>query len=62
MQYARKGKRTYSFGKESLKEREHLEDLDVRAKILKRILKRNNKDGEWIHLAQDRDQWQGTRQ
>jgi hypothetical protein len=46
------------FWRESQKERDHLEDLDVGGRIiLKRILRQRSLGGMiWIDLAQDRDQ------
>jgi hypothetical protein len=46
------------FRQESLKKRDHLEDLDIDLMILKSIWKKNQ-DWRmvWIYLAQDWDQW-----
>jgi hypothetical protein len=42
---------------ENLKRTDHLEDLDVARKILKEIGWRAM---DWIHLAQDMDQWRAV--
>jgi hypothetical protein len=40
-------------------ERDHYEDLDTDGRItLKRILEKDDGCINWVHLAQDRDQWQ----
>jgi hypothetical protein len=48
-----------NFCSESLKVRDHLEDLGVDEKIILRWIleKRGGGDVDWIRLAQDRDQW-----
>jgi hypothetical protein len=46
------------FYSEILKGRDHLGDLGIDRRItLKWILKKHVKGVDWIHLAQDRDQW-----
>ena len=41
-----------------LRERDHLEDLDIYGSIiLKWIFKKWNGEMDWIGLAQDRDRW-----
>ena len=42
-----------------LRERDHLQDLDVDGRVvLKWIFKKSNGVMGWIYLAQDRDRWQ----
>jgi hypothetical protein len=50
------------FGRESPKEGDHLEDQSIYGRLgLEWLLKRLAGGGvEWIHLAQDRDQWQAV--
>jgi hypothetical protein len=50
---------TYKLLSENLKGRDHSEDLGVGGKILLQIVLREIrwKVVDWIHLAQDRDQW-----
>jgi hypothetical protein len=49
-----------TYWSESLKGRDHLEDQGIDGRIiLKYILKKTGWDGvDWLHLVQDRDQWQ----
>jgi hypothetical protein len=47
------------FWLENLKGRDHLEDLGVDGEILEWILGEQGRGMDWIHLAQDRDQWGG---
>jgi hypothetical protein len=44
---------------ESLKEREHLEDLgvDYRIKLNEKLRKKNWERAEWFHLGQDTDRY-----
>jgi hypothetical protein len=45
------------FGSESQKERNNYEDLDVRGYIKMNVRETEGGGMNWIHLAQDRDQW-----
>jgi hypothetical protein len=46
------------FWRESQKERDHWEDLDICGRIIKIDLREIGWGGmDWIDLAQDRDQW-----
>jgi hypothetical protein len=38
-------------------ERDHKDDLVVDSRILELILEKQDGGMDWIHLAQDRDQW-----
>jgi hypothetical protein len=42
----------------NLRERDHLEDLDVEGRItLKWVIKKQEGEMDWIRLAQDLDKW-----
>jgi len=44
---------------EYLKDRDHLEDLGLSGKIIQMDLREIGWEGvDWLHLAEDRDQWQ----
>jgi hypothetical protein len=49
-----KGEVRTGFGWENLRERDHLGDLVVGGKIIRKLI---FKKWEWIDLAQDRDRW-----
>jgi hypothetical protein len=48
------------FWLEKLNERDHLEDLGVDGKIILEWTDGNTVDVDWIHLAQNRGQWQAV--
>jgi hypothetical protein len=42
----------------NLKDRDHLEGLDIVGRIIfKWILKKENRDIDWVYFVQDRDKW-----